>query len=150
MASFERQKDVSIGENKYQVQKFSAKIAMYIASQVFTKIVPMGIDGGLSISSLPKDRELMTEKEFGDLIDYCMCACKQYKQIGDNEMLLPVMVVKGKWAIAELEYDLTTVAALCVHVLSFNITSFFKSGALKTIAESLSDLKDLPLFNIQQ
>lgn len=146
-----REKDVEIDGVKYRVDKFSVKIALYISEQIFTKIIPLGIEGKLNIGNLSEDRPIMTEQELSDLIDYCMCACKRYDKVGDSgvDVAVPVMVKKGTWAIPELEYDLATVVALCVHSLTFNLVSFFKGGALKKIAESLTDLKDLPLFNIK-
>lgn len=146
MANFERYKDVEISETKYRVEKFSAKVAMFIASIIFTKIAPMGLDKQLDINNLPENRQIMSEQEFSDLIDYCMCACKRYEQLNGNDIPMPVMVRKGAWAIPDLEYDLSTVVALCAHVLSFNISSFFNEGSLKVLTESL---QGLPLFNTQ-
>jgi hypothetical protein len=144
--SFERYKDIEINETKYRVEKFSAKIGMFIASIVFTKIAPLGLDKQIGINNLPEGRQIMTEQEFSDLIDYCMCACKRYEQLNGTDIALPIMARKGVWAIPDLEYDLTTVVSLCAHVLSFNISSFFSEGALKTLMESM---KDIPLFNTQ-
>jgi hypothetical protein len=143
----ERFKDIEIEGTKYRVEKFSAKIAMWIAAQIFTKIAPMGMDGQLNMGNLPEGRQLMTEKEFSDLIDYCMCGTKRYEAVGNAEVPMPIMMEKGKWLLPDLEYDLMTVVALCVHVLTFNIASFFNDGSLKKL---MASVKDIPLFNTQQ
>lgn len=146
MPGFNMTKDVEINGVKYQISKFTAKVGMWIAAQVFTKLAPFGMDGQLGINNLPEQRPAMTEKDFSDIVDYCMCATKRYEQIGNGEAPLPIMVQKGTWAIPDLEYDLTTVVALCAHVITFNVASFFAEESLKTLRESL---KDLPLFSIQ-
>lgn len=147
MSRLERTKDVYIDEQKYQIEKFSAKIGMWIATQVFTKIAPLGLDQQIDIKNMPDSRQIMSEQEFSDLVDYCMCASKKYENVGNGqEHPLPIMIKKGVWLFPELEYDLTTVVALCAQVLSFNIASFFTEKSLKTLGESL---KDIPLFHTQ-
>ncbi len=140
----ERYKDVHIDGHNYQIEKFTAKIGMFIAVQIFTKIAPLGLDQQININNLPESRKLMTEQEFSDLVDYCMCAAKKYETVGSSEMPLPIMTKKGVWLIKDLEYDTPTVIALCAQVLSFNIASFFTEKSLKVLRDSM---KDIALFN---
>lgn len=147
MSHLDRFKDIEIDKQKYQIGKFTAKTGMFIATQIFTKIAPFGLDQQIDLKNLPSDRPLMTEQDFSDIVDYCMCASKKYEAVGSNDVPLPIMMQKGKWLVPDLEYDMTTVIALCAHVLSFNISVFFKDGALETLKNSLADIS---LFHIQR
>jgi hypothetical protein len=112
---------------------------MWIAAQIFTKIAPLGLDKELNMSNLPEGRSIMTEQEFSDLVDYCMCGCKKYEAVGNTDVPMPIMLQKSKWLIPDLEYDTITVIALCANILNFNISSFFNEGALNKLVGSMKD-----------
>ena len=131
----DRSKDIFIDEKKYCINKFSAKIGMWIAIRIFPKVLQF--NNGFDLNKIP---DLLAQDEFSDLIDYCLLACQRYENAGTAELPMPIMVKKGLWAIKELEYDLPTVLALCVQVLTFNLSTFFTEKSLKVITEGMKDL----------
>jgi hypothetical protein len=137
-------KDVEIAGTKYRVEKIPAMTGCWIATQIFSKMMPMGMEAQAGLGNLPENRPSMTEKEFYDLQSYCLMACKRYEVVGEMETAMPIMSGMGKFAIPQLKYDFTAVIGLTVHVLEYNISSFFNGGALEALKETL---KDLPLFN---
>jgi hypothetical protein len=133
-------KDIEIEGVRYRVEKIPAMTGCWIATQLFTKMMPMGMETQAGIENLPNNRPSMTEQEFYDLQSYCLMACKRYETVGSTEVAMPVMSEKGKFAIPELIYDLTTIIGLTVHVLAYNVSTFFKGGALKALVATFKDL----------
>jgi len=142
----DRTKDIEFNGNKYQISKLPAKDAMWIAMQLFTKIIPYNVETQLDINNLPANRQAMSEEDFNNLVDTCLLACKRYEKVGDMDVPLEIMKRKGEWAIAELEYDFGAVMALLINVLAFNIKTFFDGGVLDELTKSF---KGLRLFNTQ-
>ena len=140
-------KDVEINGVRYQIGRMTAKAGSWVATQIFTKVLPSAIEGQmnkLGLDSLPQGRATMTEEEFSNLQDHCLMVCRRYELVGNIDTALPIMPRPGFWAIKELEYDLLTVVALTVHALVFNISPFFDGDALKGCLQSF---QGLGLFN---
>lgn len=136
----ERTKDVEIDGVKYQISKLSVMTAMWIATQVITKVMPMNVESKMSIPALPQGRDSMTEEEFSQLLYYCLMACSKYEMTGTMEMAMPIMTKKGVWSFPDMEYDPVIVISLLIHVLEFNIATFFSERVLKQLSETFQGI----------
>jgi len=114
-------KDVTIGDHKYQIGRFTAKVGSWLLSQ-------------------SAKGSKMTEQDFANVQDHCLAVCKRYEPTSNVPM--PVMAGPGKFAIAELEYDMATVTKLQGHAMSFNFDDFLAETAREikeTLAAQASD-----------
>lgn len=143
----EMTKDIEFNGVKYQINKLPASKALFLATQLFTKIMPGNIEQDLNINNLPANRQMINEEDFDKIINYCMMASKKYEMVGTIETPMPIIMQNGRWAIPELEYDHITVIALVINVLAFNIKAFFENGVLNELKKSFQGLS---LFSTPQ
>ena len=136
-------KEVTLGENVYEINPFTPRVGSWILAQVLTKIFPSAIESQLGIDNSMKKTE-MSEEEFHNIQDHCLAVVKRFVDVGGNRVAMSIMKDKERFAMPDLEYDLITVMALTVHVLLFNIVPFFDADRLKSV---LQTFQDSPLFN---
>lgn len=137
MEPIQREKDVTIKGQRYQITKLPATISGWLAVQIATKMLPAFVESKLKIEGLSANRSEISESEFHNVQNHCLSACKKYEVVGQQDVPQPILV-GGKWVFKDLEYDVVTVLGLTVQALLFNIDPFFQDGGLEEL------LKDIP------
>jgi hypothetical protein len=109
-------KDVTIGEHRYRIGRFTARVGSWLLSQ-------------------SAKGSKLTEQEFANVQDHCLAVCSRYEPTSGVPM--PIMA-NGVFAIKELEYDMSTVTKLQGHAMSFSFDSFLAEAA-REMKETLAD-----------
>lgn len=146
MAKREVFKDIELGGRKWRIGSFDALTGSYIATLLLMQVLPMGLQSQLGIS-FPESssRSLMDKTTFINLQKDCL---KVVSEIDENtKAYIPIMLPDDRWAIRNLENDVSTVLALTLHVLLFNITDFFQGDTLNDLTKSFQGLK---LFSVNE
>lgn len=131
--------DVEINGTKYQVGRFKARDGSWVVAQVLTKMLPAFLEQAFAKetgANLASNRAMLSEEEFVNLQGHALAVCRRY----ENGVPMPVFVLPNTWATKDLEYDLTTVMALTIHALVFNIAPFFAEGGLSQLLALLPGL----------
>jgi len=150
-------KIVELAGKKFRIGRFDALTGSYIAFTVMTKMLPMIAElmGGKSetpdvnalAAGMMSSRASMSKADFLSLQKDCLSVCHEMQMAGTVEAPVAVMMESGAWGVADLEFDVSTVMALTVHALFFNVSSFFEGNALKGMMEGL---KDQSLFSVKE
>jgi hypothetical protein len=158
MAKREPFKFVTIADRKWRVGRFDALTGSYIAFTVMTKMLPMIAElmGGKAAgepdvnalaAGMMNSRATLSREDFLSLQKDCLMVCSEVKEVAGVDAPLPVLLTSGAWGVADLEHDVSSVLALTVHALFFNISSFFEGDALKGM---MAGLKDQSLFSAKE
>lgn len=129
-------KQVTISGAEYQIGRFTAREGSWVLAQLLTKMLPSFIERGIEATGLAANRPQITESEFESLQAMALSVCRRMEKGAP----MPIFLRPNTWAIKELEYDLPTVAALTVHAMAFNLTSFFDGGGLGQLLSSFKAL----------
>lgn len=124
--------DVEIGGTKFQIGQFKARDGSWILAQILTKMLPAIVEKAFvkeAGAKLASNRAVLTEEEFSSIQGHALNVCRRY----ENNIPMPVMLNPTTFAIKEIEYDLTTVIALTIQALVFNIKPFFEEGGLSQV-----------------
>ena len=139
-------RDVVIGDAKYQVGRFSARVGSFVLTQVMTKVLPAMLGGPATLQGLPlpSNGSSMSEPEFYAIQNHCLAVCSHLST--ETGVAAPIMMVDGRLR-PELEYNLPVVLALTMHALQFNLEDFFADGnpalaSLKSLFPSASTSAD--------
>jgi hypothetical protein len=121
-------KDVTIAGRNWRVKKFDALTGSYIAYTLLNLALPpmfaKMLAGSIPLVSDTPSGRMMTKQEFMDFQKDCLKICFEVLPAGEA----PVIDDNGNWGIDGIENDLATVLTLTVHVLGFNVASFFGEG----------------------
>lgn len=135
--ALEKFKDVSMGDRKFQISRFTPDTGSWIAFQVMTKVMPswVGVESTVpdSIRSMP--RAELSESEFRSIQAHCMKVCAEYRTIGDVTTPVPILMADGRYSDPDM--DLATVMGITTHALMFNLAPLFTGDALKAVTGSL-------------
>lgn len=150
MEPIEKTRDVTIGDNVYQLTRMNPRIGSWIVAQLLTKMLPPGIGHAMLSElklpvNLPENRNEMTEEQFHNLQDHCLMVVRRYNKAGIAE---PIMIPNGTFCFPDLDYDVVTIMGLTVHSLMFNVKPFFVEGALDRILQSFEGEADTVLSRI--
>jgi hypothetical protein len=133
-------KVVEMGGRKFRIEKFDALTGSYIAYTLLNLALPPMLGKQLAGSGIPvggsSEGRMMSKQEFFEFQKDCLGAC--YEVLDGNTP--PVMTENG-FGVIGLEKDLSTVLMLTVHVLLFNVLSFFEDGLW---AGLLAELPSIP------
>ena len=131
-------KDIEIAGNRYQIGQFKARDGSFILMQLLTKMLPSFVESAFQKegAALGASRPALSEDEFAAVQGHALAVCRRY----ESNVPMPVFVRPDTFAIKELEYDTTTVMALTVNALLFNLSPFFQDGGLTQILESIPGL----------
>lgn len=157
-----QQKVIHLGGRQFLIKKMTAKKGSWIALQLFTKLIPIGIaafgdikkansmiklkdikDMDFEMPDLSAIQKIFTEEEFSSLQDACLSCC--YEELKGGS--IPVIGANGAWGVDGLEYDTIKVMALTINALTFNVAGFFEGNALQELTQSLSGLS---LFGVSR
>jgi len=139
MAKREEFKIVNLAGRKWRVEKFDALTGSYIAFQIMSKIMPMGLDPKLGVD-LPEGRSMMSKSEFAALQKDCLSVVYELVDANGTEMPVKLMLDNGVWGVDGLQKDMITVMSLTITALVFNIASFFEGDALKELTQTFADM----------
>jgi hypothetical protein len=124
--------DAVFGTNKYRISRLGAMDGSWILAQIFTKVLPSGMESGLvGATAMPGNRSDMSENEFRNIQTHCLRVCARHGTLGDSPTLEPVLRNDGRFSFPDLEKDLPTVLGLTVSSLMFSLSPFFEEGVLK-------------------
>lgn len=140
-------KDVEVGGRRWRIGRFDAMTGSYITMLVLMQMLPMGLDEQVGLGTLGKGRSLMDKQTFFDVQADCLKICSELQTVGDSVAPIPVMLSDGRWGVGGVENDVTTILALTIHTLIFNISDFFQEGALNDLTKTFSDTN---LFNAKE
>lgn len=135
----EDHKIVEIAGRTWRIEKFDAFAGTYILYKLASQALPMGLDKMLKVPGMPEadKKTVMSKTEFMELQRDCLAAVFEMLPAGKT----PVMMPNGTFGVQGLEKDAGTVVVLLIHVLMFNLMSFFKDGALTGLVKSMSDMR---------
>jgi hypothetical protein len=133
-------KIVEMGERKFRIEKFDALTGSYLAYQLLNLALPPMLGGLLAKSGIPvggggSQGRIMSKQEFLDFQKDCLAACFEVLPAGN----MPVITENG-FGVIGLEQDLSTVVMLTVHVLLFNVQSFFEEGPWAGLLAEMSSI----------
>jgi hypothetical protein len=127
-------KDVELKGVKYRIGQMDAMTGGKILSLVLPKLIPyldekQGLNPAAIIQMLPS----LGSDSLNEIQRDSMKVCSIYK----GEGIVPIMMVDGRWANKEMEFDAVTVLALTCHAVIFNLAPFFSDGGLQMIMQSI-------------
>jgi|HubBroStandDraft_3_1064219.scaffolds.fasta_scaffold177059_2 hypothetical protein len=131
-------KDIRIGETNYQLGRLSARNGSWIVNQFVERVLGRLNNPDRELTEkdlglgLALDLQNLSEETFLKVQAKCLEVCKRYGTVGDSTIPMPVLRADGKWNDTA-EPSLPELLALTVSCLSFNLYSFFESGALETL-----------------
>jgi len=156
------QKLITLGKRQFLIKKMTAKQGSWIAMQLFTKLIPIGVAAfgdikkantmiepddikklNFKMPDLSAIQKIFTEEEFSRLQDTCLSCCYEVLKGGN----IPVIGTNGAWGVEGLEYDIIKVMALTINALTFSVAGFFEENALQELMQSLSGLS---LFGVSR
>jgi hypothetical protein len=142
----EATRDVTIGNYRYQLTRFSPREGSYLVGQFLMK--------GLLASLENPDQEIsekdlglgfaatfqgFSEEVFHRVQGKCFAALRRYEDVGGTSVPKPLLMADGRWAITP-EPNSVELLSLTVAVLAFNLHCFFEPGALETLRTVFPDL----------
>ena len=139
-------KDIEINGRKWRIGSFDALTGSYIVTLLLMQVLPMGLEAQLGIP-MPKNRSLMDKNTFIDLQKDCLKVVSEVTQVGATVAPIPVLLPNGAWGVSGIETDVSTVLALTIHTLLFNISDFFQGNTLNDLAQSFQGLS---LFSVKE
>jgi hypothetical protein len=92
---------------------------------------------GLMFSYVLKE---LSPSVFELLQSKCFMTVSQYRQVGEKQIPMPLLMQDGTGRFTGGEPDLVTGTALLIAVLTFNLKPFFGPGALTTMRSLLPSL----------
>ncbi len=148
----EKIKDVPIGEKTYQIGKIASDDGSYLlfkAMEALRKLMQSESDG--TEQSTPTVEEQTEEqrieaaesvaniaiqsmltnadrKLFAEVQKLALGVCGEYKMVGTEEAVVPVLRADGRFNDFKLSTDIQTVAKLTSQALLANLTPFFLNG----------------------
>jgi hypothetical protein len=156
------QKIIHLGDRQFLIKKMTAKQGSWIAMQLFTKLIPIGIAAfgdmkkansmikpedikkmNFKMPDLSAIQKIFTEDEFYRLQDTCLSCCYEVLKGGN----IPVIGDNGAWGVQGLEHDTIKVMSLTINALTLSVAGFFEGNALKELIQSLSGLS---LFGVSR
>ena len=142
-------RDVKFQEKTYRINKMDARTGSWLATQVFSKVLPMGMDNQLggSIPNLPSKSIPLTKQEFFELQNECLMVCSELREVGSTLIPMPILTGTGEFVDKELEYNLAAVMMLTIQAIVFNASGFFDGNTLKEFSKTMS--KDLKAFGVK-
>ena len=132
----ENRRVVTLSGRQWAIKKFDAFTGSYIAYALLGQMLPGGMDSMVRGETSEKPTSIMSKKDFISIQKDCLSVCYEVLPAGD----IPIIGENGNWGVQNIENDSSTVIALTIHALLFNISSFFKGGALADLTKGLSDL----------
>jgi hypothetical protein len=148
-------KDVIVNQKRYQISKMKADIGSWLLFKLIDslrkimqadttnepvqeqveqtdeqkKIAAEGAaNAAIKVMLMNLDEEL-----FAKVQKHALGVCGQYAAVGEEEVVLPVLMANGTFAIPELATDIQTVVFLTSQSLFANLSPFFLNGGFNNL-----------------
>lgn len=142
--------DVTLGGNRYQLTRFSARDGSWIVGQFLTRNLLLSLedpekeisekDLGLGLAAVFQS---FPEATYNTIQGKCLAAVRRYEDAGGQPVARPVLMADGRWALAG-EPNAVELLAITVATLVFNLHCFFAPGALEMLQTVFPDLSGSP------
>lgn len=143
-------KDIIVNGGRYQVSRMDAVTGSWLLFKLIDSMRRIFTDGnaGEPTEAQELDSEqkeaatnamisgmLMTldKDEFIRVQREALKVVGQYAAVGEKEVILPVLMANGTFAVPSLKSDIVSVIALTSGSLNFNLSPFFLGDGLKDI-----------------
>jgi septum formation topological specificity factor MinE len=145
-------KDVIVNNNRYQLRRMNAAVGSWLLFKLIDSLRKIMAQNSLEDSTPePQTEQDRTQKEqaaqaliqgmlmtldrnlFEQVQQEALRVVGQYTAVGEEEVVLSVLMANGTFAIPELKTDISTVVVLTSHSLFFNLSPFFLTGGLNNI-----------------
>lgn len=148
-------KDVVVNEKRYQISRLNADVGSWLIFQLIDSLRKVFASNNepeaVANVSEPDEKQkelaaqalingmLMTLDRglFKEVQREALKVCGQYTAIGEKEVVLPVLMANGTFAIPDLKNDIPSVISLTSHSLYFNLSPFFLGGGLNNLLNPL-------------
>lgn len=151
-------KDVVIGENRYAIQNMDAEIGSWLLFKLINSLrnimnTPTDETVNAPVAAVEQTDEQkkiagegatnaaiqlmlmnLDEDLFKAVQRHALRVCSKYAAVGNEEVLLPVLMQNGKFAVPELNYDIKTVVSLTSQSLFANLSPFFLNGGFSNLS----------------
>jgi hypothetical protein len=148
MEKKENYKDIEIKGRKFRIQKFDARTGSYMVVKLMGIIGPMVKN--IDVKAVMKAKKVedvdvnlteafsgisgLSEEDFSYVQDRCLGVCYEMLPAGLAAVLMP----DGSYGVTGIDTDVTTVMALTVHALIFNVSGFFDASLLTSMSKGLA------------
>ena len=128
-----------IGDRCFVIESYDPLVGNYILMQLFTYVLPMGLDGSMQenipgsekvLSGL--ERKTMSKREFIDLQRDILSTVYEKYSTGQKS---PVVRENGTYGISDISVSLCL--RLIISSLAFNFKSFFEEEGLSGVLGNL-------------
>lgn len=142
-------KDLVLNGNRYQITRMDAAVGSWLLfklmdtmRKIFAEVEPngqqpqeLGTEQKESAAYAMISAMLMTldKDDFGKVQREALKVVGQYAAVGEKEVLLPVLMANGSFAVHALKNDIVSVVNLTSGSLYFNLSPFFLEDGLKGI-----------------
>lgn len=143
-------KDLILNENRYQISRMDAATGSWLLFKLMDSMRKIFADveqdgNALSVETTDKQKEaaasalisamLMTlpKDEFVQVQREALRVVGQFTAIGEKEVVLPVLMANGTFAVPALRNDIVSVVTLTSSALYFNLSPFFLGNGFKAI-----------------
>lgn len=121
-------KQVEIMGRKFAIEKMNALKGSFVAFQILTKTLPMGLAAKTGIS-LPTGNQNMNMTEFIELQTTLLSCVKEVLRGGDTN----IIDSSGNFAVEELENNAPLLMRLTIESIIFNFSDFFEGALWKDL-----------------
>ena len=145
-------RDVVVGGNRYQISRMNAAVGSWLLFKLIDSMRKLFSNNTVEAATPEPVVELDNEKKsqaanaliqgmlmtldrdlFEQVQREALTVVAQYTAVGDQEVILPVLMKNGSFAVPALKNDIASVVALTSNSLYFNLSPFFLTGGLQNI-----------------
>jgi hypothetical protein len=141
-------KDVVIGSSRYQISRMNASVGSWLLFKLIDSLRKI-MEGAEQNGAQPEQEQSLHDKEtaanaliqgmlmtldrelFEQVQREALRVVGQYTAVGEKEIVLPVLMANGTFAIPSLRNDIATVVTLTSSALYFNLSPFFLEDGLQ-------------------
>lgn len=141
-------KEVVINDRRFQIGKMTAKTGSWLLYKLMAELRKIMEPGnGDSPAPVPMTDEQkkeaaeqmaqvsvgvmlqnIDEELFAKVQQHALEVCGEFKMVGEEEVILPVLMLNGNFSNPDLKFDIMTVVNLTSQSLLANLSPFFLNG----------------------
>lgn len=145
-------KEVVVGGSRYQITRMNAAVGSWLLFKLIDSLRKLFAQNSTEQDTSPPIVEedvsrreaatraliqgmLMTLDRdlFEQVQREALRVVGQYAMVGEKEVVLPILMGNGNFAVPELKSDIVAVVALTSHSLYYNLSPFFLAGGLDNV-----------------
>ena len=130
-------KDIEINGRKWRIGKFDALEGSYMLFKIIGVISPLLMkkgaeneSGEVNYTEMLSGITTLSKNDFKEIQISCLKVCSENLAAG----LAPILNENGTYGVIGIERDTSTVLALTVHSLMFNVADFFAGSPSSLLA----------------